>query len=106
MQIEIIKKVMYLKKTSTGFDIYVSLDGGAKYTKVGTVKDLKAITTNPFALQQNVDIDDYGGAFATYTPPATAEEGEQRVAIDTNTTTPGKRLYIYANGAWNYVELS
>jgi len=52
-----------------------------------------------------VDVGDYGGNFANYTPP-TGEEGLMVVAIDTNATSPGKRLYIYANGQWNYVDLT
>ena len=51
-----------------------------------------------------IDVDDYGGNFANYTPP-TGAEGMMVVAIDTNSTTPGKRLYIYANGEWTYVTL-
>jgi len=54
---------------------------------------------------KKVDVADYGGAFANYTPP-TGEEGAMVVAIDTNAVSPGKRLYIYANGAWNYVDLT
>jgi len=52
-----------------------------------------------------VDVGDYGGNFTNYTPPA-GEEGMIMVAVDTNATTPGKRLYVYANGAWNYVDLT
>ncbi len=52
-----------------------------------------------------VDVGDYGGAFANYTPPAGAE-GRIVIAIDTNATTPGQRIYVYANGAWHYVDLT
>jgi len=51
-----------------------------------------------------VDVGDYGGNFANYTPP-TGKEGLIVIAIDTNATAPGKRLYVYANGAWHYVDL-
>lgn len=53
----------------------------------------------------SVDAADYGGGFSTYTPP-TGSEGAIRVAIDTNATTPGQRLYAYGNGAWHYVDLT
>lgn len=52
-----------------------------------------------------VDVGDYGGNFANYTPP-TGREGLMIVAIDTNATNPGKRLYVYANGQWNYVDFT
>ena len=52
-----------------------------------------------------VDVGDYGGNFANYTPPE-GKEGMIIVAIDTNSTSPGKRLYVYANGAWHYVDLT
>lgn len=51
------------------------------------------------------DVGDYGGGFATYTPP-TGAEGMVILAIDTNASSPGKRLYAYANSAWNYVNLT
>ena len=51
------------------------------------------------------DVGDYGGNFTNYTPP-TGEEGMMIVAIDTNSGNPGKRLYVYANGQWNYVDLT
>jgi len=52
-----------------------------------------------------VDVGDYGGNFANYTPPP-GEEGMMIIAIDTNPSAPGKRLYVYANGQWNYVDLT
>jgi hypothetical protein len=52
-----------------------------------------------------VDVGDYGGNFANYTPPA-GEEGAMVVAVDTNAGAPGKRLYIFADGRWNYVGLT
>jgi hypothetical protein len=52
-----------------------------------------------------VDVGDYGGNFANYTPPA-GEEGAMVVAVDTNNAAPGKRLYIFANDRWNYVNLT
>ncbi len=52
-----------------------------------------------------VDVGDYGGNFANYTPP-TGKEGLMIIAIDTNPTNPGKRLYICANGAWHHVDLT
>jgi len=50
-------------------------------------------------------VDDYGGNFANFTPPE-GFEGRIIVAIDTNSTNPGQRLYVYANGKWNYVDLT
>jgi len=53
------------------------------------------------------DESDYGGGFANYTPPTPTEtDFDIRVVKDTNDTTPGKRLYIYAGGAWHYVDLT
>ncbi len=51
------------------------------------------------------DVADYGGAFASYIPP-TGSKGAIRIAIDTNATTPGKRLYAFANSAWSSVTLT
>jgi len=51
------------------------------------------------------DSADYGGNFATYTPP-TGREGAMRIAKDTNATNPGQRLYVYIGGAWHYVDLT
>jgi len=53
-----------------------------------------------------VDVADYGGSFTNYTTPTPLTTTEIRYAEDTNTTTPGKRLYIYANGKWSYVALT
>ena len=48
---------------------------------------------------------DYGGGFATFTPPA-AVKGGIFIAEDTNATTPEKRLYISTDGvSWNYITL-
>ena len=53
------------------------------------------------------DVDDYGGNFANYTPPTPTEtDFDIRVVEDTNSTNPGKRLYIYAGGFWYYVDLT
>jgi len=52
-----------------------------------------------------VDINDYGGNFTNYTPPDGAE-GKIIVVIDTNSNNPAKRLYVYANGQWNYCNLT
>ncbi len=49
---------------------------------------------------------DYGGGFANYTPPTVDTDFDLRVVQDTNATTPGKRLYVYAGGAWHYVALT
>ncbi len=51
------------------------------------------------------DVADYGGAFVNYTPPA-GITGLLVIATDTNATTPGKRLYSYANAVWSYVTLT
>ena len=55
-------------------------------------------------LQTKVDVGDFGGGFANYTPSPSVE-GAIIIAIDTNAVSPGKRLYVYANGAWHYVDL-
>jgi len=54
---------------------------------------------------KRVDVGDYGGAFATYTPPS-GEEGAMVLAVDTNVTAPGQRLYAYVNGVWRYTNLT
>jgi hypothetical protein len=52
------------------------------------------------------DSADYGGGFLNYTPPTPDGDFDIRIAIDTNATTPGKRLYVYAGGSWHYVDLT
>ena len=80
-----------------------------KVTAIGEVssKDVTATgtVTGESGMVTMVQVNDYGGGFANYTPPA-GVEGMVIVAVDTNTTTPGKRLYVYANGSWSYVELT
>jgi len=51
------------------------------------------------------DSGDFGGGFASYTPPSPQSDFDIRVVEDTNSTTPGKRLYIYAGGKWNYIDM-
>lgn len=50
-------------------------------------------------------VSDYGGDFASFAPP-TGWEGRIIIVIDTNATSPGKRLYCYANSEWHYVNLT
>ena len=56
-------------------------------------------------VQTRVDVDDYGGNFANY-DPGTCREGLVVIAIDTNSSAPGKRIYVCANGEWHYVDLT
>jgi len=49
---------------------------------------------------------DFGGGFLNYTPPTPKTDFDIRIVQDTNATTPGKRLYIYAGGSWHYVDLT
>jgi len=58
-----------------------------------------------YGIRTKTMVADYGGDFANFTPP-TGKEGLMIIAIDTNATSPGKRLYVYANGQWNYVDLT
>jgi len=51
------------------------------------------------------DAGDYGGGFSSYTPPS-GREGAMLVAEDTNSGSPGVRLYVYSGGTWRYVNLS
>ena len=51
------------------------------------------------------DVGDYGGNFTNYTPP-TGAEGMMILAVDTNATNPGQRIYVYVNGDWHYVDLT
>ena len=55
---------------------------------------------------KKVDFGDFGGNFANFSPPSDAEDGDILIAVDTNSSAPGARLYIYANGQWRYVNLS
>jgi len=67
----------------------------------GSPANLKA--TN--GIITKVDVGDYGGGFANYSP-SPSEEGVVILAIDTNSTSPGARIYVYANGKWYYTELT
>lgn len=81
---------------------------GQNTPATGAFTDLSASNVADFTssgMKTKYDVGDYGGGFSTYTPP-TGAEGLIVVAIDTNATTPGKRLYIYANSTWNYVDLT
>ena len=49
---------------------------------------------------------DFGGGFANYSPPEPKTDFDLRIVKDTNATTPGKRLYIYAGGNWHYVDIN
>ncbi len=52
------------------------------------------------------DESDYGEEFANYSPTLPAEtDFDIRIVRNTNAKTPGKRLYIYANGIWHYLNL-
>jgi len=66
---------------------------------------LKPDMANGGAIGIEFYVDDFGGNFANFTPPE-GFEGRIIVAIDTNSTNPGQRLYVYANGKWNYVDLT
>ena len=56
-----------------------------------------------------VDVGYYGSTFSGYTPPAVVDDTvttDIRLVINTNATTPAKRLYVYGNGAWSYAALT
>jgi len=55
---------------------------------------------------KKIDVGDFGGNFANYTPPSDAEDGDIWIAVDTNSSAPGARLYIKANGQIYYINLS
>ena len=74
----------------------------ATFSGTVTADKVKA-TTNSVVLRR--DSGDYGGNFSTYTPPS-GEEGLIIIANDTNSTSPGHRIYIYSGGAWHYVDLT
>jgi len=98
------------------YRFYIATDGTIKWGD-GTSYDVSLYRSEADLLKTDdyfqaslgiitkVDVDDYGGNFANYTPP-TGKEGLIVIAIDTNATNPGKRLYVYANGEWHYVDLS
>ena len=67
--------------------------------------NFKGIVRGKGGVVTKVDVGDYGGNFANYTPPA-GEEGMIIIAVDTNSSAPSKRLYVYANGQWHYVDLT
>jgi len=78
---------------------------GTTYTKV--VKNLQVLQELLVTgmMSGRRDAADYGGGFATYTPP-TGREAAMLVVEDTNATTPGRRLYVYSGATWRYVALS
>jgi hypothetical protein len=47
---------------------------------------------------------DFGGNFARFTPPE-GREGMFLVAVDTNPSAPAKRMYVFGNAAWSYMEV-
>jgi len=52
------------------------------------------------------DSGDFGGGFASYVPPPPPpHDFDIRVVEDTNSTTPGKRLYIFVGGKWHYINM-
>ncbi len=53
------------------------------------------------------DSGDYGSPeFATYAPPVADNEVELRIVESTNATAAEVRLYVYANGVWQYAALT
>lgn len=74
---------------------------GVKLERTNTVDRY----TTGFTFAQ--DVADYGNpGFSTYTPPAPDNEVELRIVESTNASTAGVRLYVYANGVWQYAALT
>ena len=76
---------------------------------LATIKAQHIEKTHPNAVIDGfiaVDKDDYGGNFANYSPDTPETELEVRLAIDTNSNKPGKRLYIYKDETWYYTPIS
>ena len=48
---------------------------------------------------------DFGGGFNNFTPPTTSIP-TILIVKDTNSTTPGKRLYVFTGSEWSYVDLT
>ncbi|AQQ75539.1 hypothetical protein JDFR1000234_64 [uncultured archaeal virus] len=91
----------------TGYGIRTQADATNYYTLQSydgtTYQDSAKLMGGLFGLR--VFSADYGGAFATFTPPS-GWEGAMLIAEDTNATTPGQRLYVYVGGAWRYIDLT
>jgi|GEM_PF-2738822 len=94
--------VMEITKNGIGNDILPKADNTYD---LGSTSSRWAKGRFASGIITKADVGDYGGNFANYTPPE-GEEGMIIVAIDTNSTNPGKRLYVYANGEWHYVDLT
>jgi len=80
--------------------------GGAGAIKQSLVLEADGhVNATEYGIKTRKLYGDYGGNFTNFTPP-TGEEGLMIVAVDTNPGAPGARLYIYANAAWRYVDLT
>lgn len=80
-------------------------DGGAAATVARMVPDNNPMFEFVKPVMMLRYAADYGGAFATFTPP-TGREGAMIVAEDTNSGSPGRRIYVYSGATWRYVALS
>jgi hypothetical protein len=47
---------------------------------------------------------DFGGSFVKVSLPP-GREGMLLVAVDTNPSAPAKRMYVFGNATWTYVEV-
>lgn len=72
--------------------------------KTGRLESADKIKANEGLITKQM-VGDYGGDFANFTPPS-GEGGQIILAVDTNPTAPGARLFVYANGSWRYVNLN
>ena len=97
--------VHYLKVDDNG-NISVYYDGD--YREVATVtptaKKAPVLESNGFLPVKYME-GDFGGGFATLSLP-TPDTSCIVLVRDTNATTPGVRLYVYAGNEWKYVDLS
>jgi len=67
---------------------------------------VSSLVCNANLVCKEIYVGDYGGSFASFTPPAPVK-GKVFFAQDTNATAPGKRLYICLDGStWSYVSLT
>jgi len=105
---------MYLAAAGVPLGAYVTkLDTNASTVEISAAATATGTVSGNFSRRPEVlsgmvfgmDKDNYGGNHASYTPPQAEQDVEIRVVQDTN-GAGAVRLYVHANGAWNYVSMT